>query len=86
MVLYGRCELTCTPSRDQPGQLGRERSRSHGCYKTRKIIVFFVIKGTVSRELLYNNRKLLSRVDVAHHKIFILLKVHFTINKRRSRV
>ena len=42
-------------------------------------------KGTVSRDLrwvlLYINRKLFSRAIVAHHKILILLKGHFTINK-----
>ena len=47
------------------------------------------LKGTVSRELrllLYINQKLFSRAIVGYHKILILLKVHFTINKRRSSV
>ena len=47
-------------------------------------------KGTVSRDfhwvLLYINRKLFSRAIVAHHKILILLKGHFTIYKRRSSI
>jgi len=36
--------------------------------------------------LLYINWKLFSRVIVGHHKMLILLKGHFTINKRRSSV
>ena len=47
-------------------------------------------KEIVSRDLrlvlLYINQKLFSGVIVAHHKILILLKWHFTINKRRSSV
>ena len=44
---------------------------------------FTWIKGTVSRDLrwilLYINRKLFARAIVAHHKMLILLKGHFTI-------
>ena len=47
-------------------------------------------KGTVSRDLrwvlLYINWKLFSRAIVAHHKMLILLKGHFTLYKRRSSV
>ena len=32
--------------------------------------------------ILYINRKLFSRSIVGHHKIYILLKGHFTINKK----
>ena len=32
--------------------------------------------------ILYINRKLFSRAIVGHHKIYILLKGHFTINKK----
>ena len=46
------------------------------------------IKGTVSQQLRrvlqYINGKLFSRAIVGHHKILILLKEHFKINKRRS--
>ena len=47
-----------------------------------------ILKETVSRELswvlLYINRKLFPRADVANCKILILLKGHFAIYKRRS--
>jgi len=46
----------------------------------------FMLKGTVSRELrhrlLYIIRKVFSRPIVASHKIYILLKGQFTINKK----
>ena len=56
-------------------------------YKTDTIrFCLFLLKGTVSQELrhrlLYIIRKLFSRPIVALHKIYILLKGQFTINKK----
>ena len=49
----------------------------------------FDINGTVSQDLmwalLYTKRKLFSRAIVAHHKILILLKGHFTINTQSTK-
>jgi len=55
-------------------------------YSEKKITV----KGTVSRELrprlLYIIRKLFSRPIIAGHKIYILLKGHFTIYMKQFSV
>ena len=60
----------------------------HCTYVYCTCVYWTCLKGTVSRELrwvlLYINRKLFSRAIVGRHKILILLKGHFTINKRRS--
>jgi len=51
---------------------------------------FSPIKGTVSRELrwvlLYIYQSIFARVNVSHLNFLILLKGHFTINKRRSSI
>jgi len=50
------------------------------------ILLDVLVKGTVSQELrhrlLYIIRKLFSRPIVASHKIYILLKGQFAINKK----
>jgi len=70
-------EENCNPKTKLDNQFSENKNYTVQMPKT--------LKRTVSRDLrwvlLYINRKLFSRAIVAHRKILILLKGHFTIYK-----